>query len=289
MNLTKVNSGALELLIQYFEAIPVSHRTIILVGGLTFFLLLEAGIPLFKFHTSKLKHVALNGFFTLTTLIINLAGAFLILKAADFNTANQTGILNLFTLPLWIKVISGLLILDLIGAWLVHWVEHQVKWMWGFHVVHHTDQEVDVTSGLRHHPGESIFRLSFTALAVVISGASFGVVMLYQTLSGFFAHLTHANVKSHPWIEYIFSPIFVTPHFHKIHHHYTLPHTDSNYGNIFSIWDRIFGTVIHVNNMDKIIYGLDTHMSKKETWNISTILKIPFQKYRSPSGSKFSE
>jgi len=71
----------MESLIQYFETIPVTHRTIILVGGLTFFLLLEAGIPLFRFRVNKVKHVALNLFFTLTTLLINLAGAFLILKA----------------------------------------------------------------------------------------------------------------------------------------------------------------------------------------------------------------
>ena len=278
----------MESLIQYFETIPVTHRTIILVGGLTFFLLLEAGIPLFRFRVNKVKHVALNLFFTLTTLLINLAGAFLILKASDYNAANQTGLLNLFAMPLWLKVILGLLILDLIGAWLIHWIEHQVKWMWGFHVIHHTDQEIDVTSGLRHHPGESIMRLLFTALAVFVSGASFGIVMLYQTTSGFFAHLTHANIQSRPWIEKIFSPIFVTPHFHKIHHHFTLPHTDRNYGNIFSIWDHLLGTAIKVNTMDELTYGLDTHMKYKETWHIPTLLKIPFQKYRSPAGSKFS-
>ena len=279
----------MEALVQYFETISTSHRTIILVGGLTFFLLIEAGIPLFSFNSKKIKHIALNLLFTLTTLVINLGGAFLILKAADYNNANQMGLLNLIAMPLWLKVVIGLLILDLIGAWLIHWIEHQVKWMWGFHVIHHTDQEIDVTSGLRHHPGESVFRLLFTALAVFVSGASFGIVMLYQTLSGFFAHLTHANIRSRPWIEKIFSPIFVTPHFHKVHHHFTLPYTDRNYGNIFSIWDHLFRTAVQVKSMDELTYGLDTHMTTKETWHIPTLLKIPFKKYRPPVGSKFGQ
>ena len=117
----------MEALVQYFENISTGHRTIILVGGLTFFLLLEVGLPPFRFESNKIKHIALNLFFTLTTLIINLGGAFLILKAADFNSANQMGLLNLIAMPLWLKVIMGLLILDLVGAWLIHWIEHQVK------------------------------------------------------------------------------------------------------------------------------------------------------------------
>jgi sterol desaturase/sphingolipid hydroxylase (fatty acid hydroxylase superfamily) len=200
---------------------------------------------------------------------------------------HSTGILNVIQLPYWATILCGLLILDLVGAWLVHWMEHKVKWMWRFHVIHHSDQYVDVTSGLRHHPGESIFRLLFTSLAVFVSGASFGIVMLYQTLSGFFAHLTHTNIRAINFLEPILSKILVTPNFHKIHHHYVLPHTDRNYGNIFSIWDHLFGTTIKIDNMDMLTYGIDTHMDKKETEDIKTMLLIPFKEYRRPVGAKF--
>ena len=181
-------------IIIYFEGIPSSIRSIILVSGLAFFLLLESGLPLIRFKYNKLKHAALNIFFTSTTLIINLLGASLILFLANYNATNKTGLLNLIELPIWLNIIIGLMLLDLIGAWLIHWIEHNVKWMWKFHIIHHTDKEVDVTTGLRHHPGESVFRLLFTALAVFGSGASFGIVMLYQTVTAFFAHLTHANI-----------------------------------------------------------------------------------------------
>ena len=236
----------------------------------------------------KTKHAMINFFYTGTTIIINLVGAALILWAVEYNSYHSAGILNKLSLPLWASIILGLLILDFIGAWLVHWVEHRVKWMWKFHVIHHSDRYVDATTGLRHHPGEAVFRLLFTSLAVFVSGASFGIVMLYQTISGFFAHLTHTNIRAIDFLDSILSKVFVTPNFHKIHHHYILPHTDHNYGNIFSLWDHLFGTSIKVDDMGMIRYGIDTHMDTKETENIKTMLKIPFKEYRPPVGAKFN-
>lgn len=67
---------------------------------------------------------------------------------------------------------------------------------------------------------------------------------------------------------------------HKVHHHYVLPYTDSNYGNIFSVWDRILGTFKKLDR-EKIIYGVDTHMKPEEHNNLKNLLAIPFQKKRS--------
>ena len=86
----------MDTLINYFNSISTAHRSIFLIGGLAFFLILESGIPLFRFKYKKGKHLLLNLFFTLTTLVINLIGAALILKAADYNAENNTGLLNLF-------------------------------------------------------------------------------------------------------------------------------------------------------------------------------------------------
>ncbi len=275
-------------LIQYFTNISDEARGVFLVGGLTFFFLLESGLPLFRMDYNKWKHAGINITFTIITLIVNLIGAILILATVRYNEANQTGLLNLTELPLWLYVLGGLIFMDLIGAWLIHWIQHNVKWLWKFHLIHHTDPNVDVTSGLRHHPGENIFRLLFTTLAVFVTGASFGLVMMYQTISAFFAHFSHANIKMPLAVDKAFSYIFVTPHFHKIHHHYVQPHTDSNYGNIFSIWDHVFRTVTSVKKMDDLVYGIDTHMKPEEHSSIKNLLMIPFQTYRPPVGSKFS-
>ena len=275
-------------ILDYFDTIESSTRSIFLVSGLALFLSLETIIPLFKMDYNKFRHAGINLTFTLITLIVNLIGALLIAAAVNFNLENNTGMLYLIgDLSPWIYVILGLIFLDLIGAWLIHWIEHRVKWMWKFHLIHHTDPSVDVTSGLRHHPGENIFRLMFTSLAVLLTGASLGLVMLYQTISAFFAALTHANIQMPSWIDKPLSWIFVTPHFHKIHHHYVQPHTDSNYGNIFSIWDHLFRTTSYVGVMDDLIYGIDTHMSPEEHSSIKNLLMIPFQEYRHPVGSKF--
>ena len=69
---------------------------------------------------------------------------------------------------------------------------------------------------------------------------------------------------------------------HKVHHHYQLPYTDSNYGNIFSVWDRIFGTFSYFEK-EKIIYGVDTHMNENEHNNLQNLLKIPFQPTQKPT------
>lgn len=275
-------------IIAYFSTIPDEVRSFILFGGMLFFLLLEFLIPLYRMDYNKWKHAGINLTFTLITLIINLFGAVLIAQTIDFTESHRFGLLYLSAMPVWIYVLGGLLLLDLIGAWSIHWLEHRVRWLWKFHLIHHTDPNVDVTSGLRHHPGENIFRLLFTTLAVLFTGASFGLVMMYQTLSAFFAHLTHANIKMPFFIDKVFSLIFVTPHFHKIHHHYILPQTDTNYGNIFSVWDHVFRTSTTVENMNVIRYGIDTHLNPEENSNIKNLLLIPFQTYRTPSGAKFT-
>ena len=273
----------------FFENITSQTRVFFLVGGLFLFLTLEFGIPFLKSPYDKLNHAKINITFTLITLIINLFGAIGILKSVDLVKTYNLGLLNAVETPLWLYVLIGIALMDFIGAWFIHWIQHNVKWMWKFHVIHHSDRYVDATTGLRHHPGEAVFRLLFTALAVYLSGASFGVVMLYQTISGFFAHLTHANIRAINFLDPILSKVFVTPNFHKIHHHYVLPHTDHNYGNIFSLWDHIFGTSINVNDMNMITYGIDTHMKKEETEDIKTMLQIPFREYRPPVGAKFNK
>jgi sterol desaturase/sphingolipid hydroxylase (fatty acid hydroxylase superfamily) len=73
---------------------------------------------------------------------------------------------------------------------------------------------------------------------------------------------------------------------HHVHHHYLLPHTDTNFGNIFSVWDRLFGTFSKMDNHE-IVYGIDTHKSTAEHSEISTMLKVPFGTYRPPVGAKF--
>ena len=266
----------MENLIQYFETIPSLHRSIILVGGITLFWLIEGLVPTRSLSYKKWRHALPNFFFTATSVLVNFFLAFLLLNTADWTQANGFGILHIVALPLWLYVVLGVLLLDFIGAYLAHLVEHKVKPLWMVHLVHHSDHHVDTTTANRHHPLESLVRFSFTLLAVFILGAPIGVVMLYQSLSVVLTQFNHANinlpVKLDQWLSYV----LVTPHMHKVHHHYVLPYTDSNYGNIFAIWDRLFGTYMHLDAA-RIVYGVDVFPNEEENSRVGSLLKQPFQ------------
>lgn len=268
-------------IIHYFSTIPSLHRSLILVGGITIFWLIENAFPLFRFDYKKWNHAGINIFFTLTTVIINFALAFILLKSADWAIANNFGILQwLPQMNIWLYALIGLLLLDFIGAYLAHFVGHKVKFLWRFHLIHHTDTWIDTTSANRHHPGESVIRFVFTTLGVLIVGTPIWLVFLYQTLSLISTQFTHANISLPKKLDSVLSYFIVSPDMHKVHHHYVLPYTDSNYGNIFSIWDRLFGTFMTLPK-EAIIYGIDTHQGHEEHNKLTNLIKIPFKKQRS--------
>ncbi|MCD2260082.1 sterol desaturase family protein [Psychroserpens luteolus] len=279
----------MESIVTYFETIPSLHRSLILVGGLTLFWLLEGTLPLFNFKYKKWKHAVPNLFFTLTTIIINFGLAFMLVKTADWVKVNDFGIINWIpNLPLWAYVLLGVLLLDFIGAYLAHYVEHKVKPLWMVHLVHHTDHNVDTTTANRHHPLESVIRFVFTLIGVFIIGAPIAIVMLYQSMSLVATQFSHANIKLPKTIDKAISYVLVSPDMHKVHHHYMLPYTDSNYGNIFSIWDRLFGTFMTLDR-DAIVYGVDTFPDEEANGKIGELLKQPFHKYRKPTTINSSE
>ncbi len=275
----------------YFDHLTPVHRGLIQVGGITLFWLIESALPLFRFGETtpgyrKLHHAGINFFFTLTTILVNFTLAFLLWRTSGWAVRHHIGLLpwiDQWSFPgqLGLKIGVGLLVLDLVGAWLAHWTEHRVKWMWQFHLIHHTDTHVDTTTANRHHPGESLIRFSFTLLAVIITGAPLWLVFGYQALSVVFSQFNHANVVLPRWADRVLNIVIVTPNMHHVHHHYVLPVTNTNYGNIFPYWDRLFGTYHEMDNRS-LRYGLDTHPEPHEHSRIGSLLKIPFQPHRPP-------
>jgi len=273
----------METIIAYFETITSLHRSLILVGGLSFFWLLEGKISLFEFKYKKWKHAIPNLFFTLTTIIINFLLAFLLLNTSDWVNTNNFGIIHWIpTVSLWVEVFLGVLFLDLVGAYAPHWVEHKVKRLWMIHLVHHSDHHVDTTTANRHHPLESFVRFGFTLLGVFIFGANIGIIMLYQSLSLIATQFNHANIKLPKKLDLFLSYFIVSPDMHKTHHHYRLPYTDANYGNIFSIWDRLFGTYLPFDR-EKLVYGVDVFFDKEANGKIGKLLKQPLLYYSKPT------
>lgn len=272
----------MEYAINYFETIPSWHRSLLLIGGIAFFWMLENGWPARRLNYRKNKHAGLNFFFTATTILVNFSLAGLLLWLSDWTQSNQWGVLSLLSgIPLWGQVFVGVALLDLIGAYFAHWSEHKIKVLWGFHLIHHTDHEVDTTTANRHHPMESVVRFGFTLMAVWVTGASVGIIMLYQSLSVVLSQFNHANIllpkQLNQWVQWF----LVTPNMHQIHHHHQLPYTDANYGNIFSIWDRIFGTYQYLP-ADQVVFGVDTYPDAAKNSELKHLLALAFKPYKSP-------
>ena len=279
----------MEKFIDFFEHVPSWQRAVAIASGILFFWFIESLIPLFTGQYPKVRHAGLNIIFTASTILVNVIFAFLTVWGTAYSSVHKSGLLNIVHLPVWLYLLLGLMFMDLISSWLIHWIQHKVKWMWKFHIIHHSDTWVDTTTANRHHPGESVFRAIFTFLAVVATGASLWLIYLYQFLSVLFSQFNHANISLPLWLDNILSWVIVSPNMHKVHHHYVQPYTDTNYGNIFSVWDRLFGTYAHVRDIRCIRYGIDIYMKEEENNRVGKLMRIPFDPYRPPVGAKFSD
>jgi sterol desaturase/sphingolipid hydroxylase (fatty acid hydroxylase superfamily) len=203
--------------------------------------------------------------------------AIIIIQLSDWCKAKQFGLVYWLQASVIATIFISFLVLDFFGGWLVHITEHKVKWLWQFHVVHHADNNVDVTTGLRHHPIESVLRGCFFFMGILLSGAPMYAVMIFQTILIIATAFTHANIRLPKYLDTALSYILVSPNMHKVHHHWKQPYTDTNYGAILSIWDRILGTFAHLD-AQQIQYGLDRYYPNEKDEDFLLLLKKPFGK-----------
>jgi sterol desaturase/sphingolipid hydroxylase (fatty acid hydroxylase superfamily) len=263
---------------QTLESRPI-ERLLLLATGMLLLWLVEGAIPLIsmQYKKSKWHHASINFTFTIIHLVIHTGFAVVIVLLSDYCKANGFGIVYWLNASVVMTILISLLILDLFGGWLVHLVQHKTKVLWRFHIIHHSDTNVDVTTGLRHHPIESALRGIFFLMGVLLSGAPMYAVMIFQTFLVLFTQFTHANINLPRWLDKPLSYVFVSPNMHKVHHHWQQPYTDSNYGAVLSIWDRLFGTYQDLEP-SKIKYGLDRYYPNEYDENLGMLLKKPFGK-----------
>ena len=272
-----------ETILDYFKTLeqrPV-ERMAFLVGGLLFFWILEGAIPLFQsqYKKSKGRHAMVNFSFTVMHLLIHTGLAVLVVLLADWCQQANFGLVHWFNLNVIGTIILSFFVFDFFIGWLVHFVEHKTFVLWRFHIVHHADNNVDATTGLRHHPVESVLRGAFFFMALFLSGAPMYAVMIYQTFLILFTAFTHANISLPKKVDHALSYLFISPNMHKVHHHWQQPFTDSNYGAVFSIWDRLFGTYRKLEP-SQIKYGLDRYYPNDQDENFWMLLKRPFGKMK---------
>ncbi len=266
----------MDAFLSFFEQMPTWQKFVWILICLSFHWILEAGFPLFTFGYKKWRHAGVNFVFLGCSMLINLIFGLATVAIFGWMAEHEFGLLYLVELPTWLELLIALILLDFAAQYVVHYLLHRVKWMWKLHMVHHSDTKVDATTGTRHHPGDYLLREVFALGMILITGIPLAFYLFYRILTIFFAYFTHANIHMPYWLDKALSYVIITPNMHKFHHHFERPWTDTNFGNIFSIWDRIFGTMVY-DDPQKIIYGLDVLDSNTDE-NVGYQFKIPFDK-----------
>jgi len=260
----------------YLAGLPDVYKILWLALCLSIATMGELLIPRVKSEYNRLQHLRVNLFFLVTTIIVNALFSLVLVRLLPVLAEHQIGLSFWLNMPLWLEFIVALLVLDLLAQYTIHYLLHNVGFLWRFHQVHHSDLHVTATTGTRHHPIDYCARETFSLVVVAFLGAPMGVYIFYRLLTVVCTYFTHSNIALPGTLDRILSYVIVTPNAHKFHHHYKMPWTNRNYGNIFSMWDRMFGTFVY-DSTDKIQYGVDT-MNDAKANSVWYQLAEPFRR-----------
>jgi len=263
----------MDALQQFATSLTDAERIGLIFVSLLLCICLEFYRPLFQFNRPRARHIGFNLIFVITSGIVTLGLAYLAFKVLHIDHWSW-GLLPKLGLPEWASFLISLALLDLFGQYGIHAALHRYKWLWKLHLVHHSDTEVDASTGTRHHPGDIMVRELLVMAVIAIFGIAPYVYVIYRLITPVFAYMTHANVRMPESLDRALSWIIVTPTMHKFHHHDVRPWTNCNYGNILSIWDRLFGTFSY-GDASSVVYGLDTTDAKQDM-ALAYQLTLPF-------------
>ena len=252
-------------------------RFSLFVGGLLFFLVLEILAPYRQSSVSKVKrwtnNVSLTAF---NGLILQLLFAGAIVKAAVYVTTHQLGVLNMVALPQWARFLVTVAFMDFM-LYIWHLLNHEVPLLWRFHRVHHSDMNMDVSTATRFHIGELAISAVIKIALVFLLGASPLGVFIFEGALVLCAQFEHSSLKVPLWFERIFWILFVPPSMHRIHHSVIIKERDTNYGTIFSTWDRGLGTLLTDVDQSGIRIGVGAYR-KPDRLNFHHLLAMPFMR-----------
>lgn len=217
--------------------------------------------------------VALPAFSLLRFLFLPI-----MVKLATKNVTWRFGVANGIKSHPFIRCIVAFLIMDYTN-YLWHVLNHKVPALWRFHLVHHTDRDLDVTTALRFHFGEMIGSVFYRGTFVVLSGAAPLHVLLYEILFEGATQFHHSNWKLPLEVEKKLNSVVVTPRMHGIHHSEIKDEADSNYSVIFSWWDRLHKTLRLNVPQDKLVIGVPGY-HQQEQLTIKNLLTLPFTKIK---------
>ncbi len=240
--------------------------------------LVETVMPLFPHSVLNRRHLEANLGLTAITFGLNFLMNGFLMTGALWVSGHGAGLIQWADLPLPWAITVTVTVMDL-ATYAVHVLMHKVPVLWRAHLVHHCDPALDVTTTFRQHPIESLLRYVFLILTAWGLGAPLGGIMLYRTLSAVNAVFEHANVKVPRRLDTTISLFWVSPNMHKLHHSRAKAETDSNYGNLFSLFDRLMRTFTPSARAGMVHYGIDGY-DEPEMQKLPGLLKLPCTRER---------
>ncbi len=176
----------------------------------------------------------------------------------------------------WLSFVAAFLLLDFMN-YAVHRCQHAVPFLWRFHALHHSDPDVDVTTSVRHHPIEYLMAAGFYWLAVLALDIPVFVVLSHALAVFAAAAVTHGNTRLPGWLERLLQPVVITLDLHLVHHSVSRDETNANFGAVFSVWDRLFGTYLRLPRaqQDQIVFGV-RELPRRECLKPSAMLMTPW-------------
>ena len=241
---------------------------------------LEIVIPAFQQPPERLHRWPTNfSLGVVNTMVLPLAPVSAV-WGANWAYGQSIGLLNHIAHPWWIAVVVTFAVRSLAG-YLDHVLMHKVPLLWRVHRVHHLDTHLDISTSLRSHPAELVTNL----LIIVPTSIGFGltpwVLVFYELTDSMVSVFSHANLRMPEGLDRWLRWVLVTPNMHSLHHSSYQPETDSNYGTVFTLWDRLFGTYRHapMAGYDKLQIGLREIRDQRASdlwWQLkSPALSIP--------------
>ena len=266
----------------FLDSFRAGHGTALQIvwyaGLLTLLWCIELVVSAEAFE-AKWRQARVNLSLMLLALPVQLLMTIVVVAAANWATTHHWGLLQVVipgSTSIWSQYVLAFVLLDL-GDYVYHYTMHRFAWLWRFHLVHHCAQEVDVSTTVREHPGDTFVRVSFLALWVFVLGAGWGVLLLRQSVETFSNITSHSKYRLPGWLDRYLGWVFITPNLHHVHHHFQLPYTNSNFGDVFSVWDRLFGTRAELPT-SATVFGVDTHLSRQKTDSFKEIVLMPFRR-----------
>jgi exosortase len=178
-------------------------------------------------------------------------------------------------LPFAVELLLTFLVLDLWRYW-EHRFFHRIPWLWRVHLVHHSDTQIDVTTSERHHPLEFVLGTVVMIGLIATLGLPAAAVGVYLLAATVVALYSHANLLLDPSLDRLLRRLVVTPSQHAVHHSDLQPETDSNYGSVLTVWDRLFGTYVDPEDARIPRFGLD-YFRRPGDARLLRVLQQPFR------------